>query len=115
MSGKTRVTIQGRTWTVKGDDDIDVAEVARYVDARMSEMAGRTRAADPSALALVTSLNIASDYRRLQLLAVSEIDRLEKELAAAKVLLDAALRGAAADDEREVDADEEAAADRSDA
>jgi len=90
---KVRITIRGRTYTVRSDeDDVDLQEVARYVDARMGEIAGRTSAGfDEYTVAMLACLNIASDFERYRRRVDSELEGLERDLAAAEVVLRAAM------------------------
>jgi cell division protein ZapA len=70
MSGKdssgtepTSVTIFGRTYRLRGDDDPTyLAELAEVVDSRMKEVARETGTADTLKVAILTSLNLADDY-----------------------------------------------------
>jgi cell division protein ZapA len=67
MGAPVEVEILGQRLTVASDDGEEhVRQVAGYVEAQMQRLAhGRVPAATVH-LALVTALNIASDYRKLQ-------------------------------------------------
>jgi cell division protein ZapA len=67
MAAPVEVEILGQRLTVASDDGEEhVRQVAGYVEAQMQRLAhGRVPAATVH-LALVTALNIASDYRKLQ-------------------------------------------------
>ena len=67
MSAPVEVEIMGQRLTVASDDDAEhVRQVAGFVDQQMRDLAdGRVQAATLH-LALVTALNIASEYRKLQ-------------------------------------------------
>jgi cell division protein ZapA len=67
MRRPVEVEILGYRLEVASDESEEhLREVAAYVDRRMQQLADR-RAATPSLnLALVTALNIASDWRKLQ-------------------------------------------------
>ena len=55
------ITIRGRQYTVRGDDSPeDVEAVARDLDNRLEEVAGRTRSFDEYTIAMMTALNLAS-------------------------------------------------------
>ena len=61
------VEIMGQRLTVASDDGDDhVRHVAEYVDQQMRQLAGRLSAASMMQLALLTALNIASEYWKLQ-------------------------------------------------
>ena len=61
------VEIMGQRLTVASDDgDEHVRQVAEYVDQQMRQLAGRLTAASTMQLALLTALNIASEYWKLQ-------------------------------------------------
>jgi cell division protein ZapA len=67
MSVPVEVEIMGQRFTVASDDNEEhVRQVAGYVDQQMRQLAdGRAHAATLH-LALVTALNIASEYRKLR-------------------------------------------------
>ncbi len=97
---RTAITIRGRTYQVSaGEDDVDVQEVAAYVDARLAETAGRAPRLDPYTSAVLTLLNVASDLRRATLLLGSRLEEVERDLVRAGLVLEAALGGQGADDE----------------
>lgn len=89
---KVRITIRGRTYTVASDeDDVDVEDVARLVDARMAEVGRGAPGLDEYTIAMLAALNLGSDLRRLQQLVADELEDLEREVVAAAVVMDAAL------------------------
>ncbi len=89
---KVQITIRGRRYTVKSDeDDVDLPAVAAYVDSRMDEVAQRTGAFDDYTIAMLAALNIASDFERFRRQVDHEMAEIDKELASAQVLLEAAL------------------------
>jgi cell division protein ZapA len=59
------VTIYGQTYSLRADDDPDYVEkLAEYVDARVREVAERTRTADTTKLFVLAALNIADDLHQ---------------------------------------------------
>ncbi len=91
---KVSIQLRGQTYTVRSDqDDVDLHEVARYVDARMREVSGSTRTLDDYTIALLAALNIASDFRRLQRQVDGDLADLDRELAAATLLLESEAGG----------------------
>jgi len=87
---KVQISIRGRTYTVRSDeDDVDIQEVAAYVDAQMQKVSGRSPHMDPYTVAMLAALNIASEFKRY----TNEADRILQELDAD---LDVALAGTSA-------------------
>ena len=61
----TTVEIYGSTYNVRGEGDpAYLAELARFVDARMREVANQMSSADPMKIAILAALNIADDLFR---------------------------------------------------
>jgi cell division protein ZapA len=89
---KVRITIRGQQYTIRSDeDDVDLQEVARYVDRKMEEVGGPTKTIDDYTVAMLTALNIASELRRLQQRVDQELARLDRELSGIAVMMEAAL------------------------
>lgn len=64
---RVEVEIMGQRLTVASDEgDAHVRRVARYVDGRMRQLAEGRAATAMGDLALLTALNIASEYWKLQ-------------------------------------------------
>jgi len=91
-----KIKIYGKVYTVKTDPDVDLEEVADYVDSKMKELSeagkGRITTAD---LAVLTALNLAQElmaYKKAHSGANSVVqdrlgrmaDRLEKKLESIK-------------------------------
>ncbi len=85
---KVQITIRGRRYTVRSDeDDIDLQAVASYVDAKMTEMAGRSNTFDEYTIAMLAALNIASDFERFRREVDQELSELDRDVASAAVLV----------------------------
>ena len=86
------VTIRGRQYTVRGDESTDDVEaVARDLDHRLEEVAGRTRTFDEYTVALLTALNLASELRRLRKMVITRLDELDRDAASLGAMLEATL------------------------
>jgi len=104
---KVQISIRGRTYTVRSDDaEEDLQAIARAVDAKMAEIAGRSGRFDEYTVALLTALNIASEYDRFRRQVDADLESIDRELASTAVLLEAALPGRA-DEEVEAEAEAE--------
>jgi cell division protein ZapA len=70
MTGKndaTEVEIFGQTYNVRGEGDPDyLTELARFVDARMREVAAEVATVDPMKIAILAALNIADEFSRFR-------------------------------------------------
>lgn len=63
----TSVEIFGQTYNVRGEGDPDyLAELARFVDSRMREVAEKVTTADPAKIAILAALNIADEFSRFR-------------------------------------------------
>lgn len=92
------VTIRGRQYTVRGDESTDDVEaVARDLDQRLEEVAGRTRTFDEYTVALLTALNLASELRRLRKMVIGRLDELDRDAASLGAMLEATLPDDGAD------------------
>ena len=61
----TSVEIFGQTYSVRGNGDPDyLAELARFVDTRMREVAAQVATVDPMKIAILAALNIADEFSR---------------------------------------------------
>lgn len=90
---KVQITIRGRTYALRSDEDEDLQSIARYVDRKISEIADRSPRMDDYTVAMLAALNIASEFERFR----REVDRqlvsLDRELASTAVLLESAVPG----------------------
>jgi cell division protein ZapA len=61
------VEIFGETYKVRGDEDRGyIADLARYVDAKMKSITEASRTGDSLKVAILAALNIADEYFKLQ-------------------------------------------------
>jgi cell division protein ZapA len=89
---KVRITIRGQSYTVRSDEeDVDIREVARYLDARMAEVSATGPSLDDYTIAMLAALNIASDFRRFQRNVDQELASIDRELEGAMVLMESAV------------------------
>ncbi|HCH61327.1 MAG TPA: cell division protein ZapA [Deltaproteobacteria bacterium] len=92
-----RITIRGRQYTVRGDEPAEeVQAVARDLDARLEEVASRTRSFDEYTVALLTALNLASELHQLRRRTLSELGEIDRDAAALEAMLQAMLPDKAA-------------------
>jgi cell division protein ZapA len=84
MRQAVQVEIMGQTFSVTSEDGEDhVRRVAGYVDGKMREVTAGGRVASSYAAAVLTALNIASEYQKLRersLEIEATIDRLAARL-----------------------------------
>ncbi len=88
---KVQISIGGRKYTLRSDEDEDLQAIARYVDRKMAEISGRASRMDDYTLALLTALNIASEFERFRRDVDGELAHLDRDLASTQVLLEAVL------------------------
>lgn len=61
----TSVEIYGQTYNVRGEGDPNyLAELARFVDSRMRDVAAQVATVDPAKIAILAALNIADEFSR---------------------------------------------------
>ena len=85
-----QISIRGRQYTLRSDDsDEDLQAIARYVDGKMDDMSRGTL--DDYTVALLTAMNIASEYQRFRTGVLEKLDALDREAAGVSAILDAAL------------------------
>ena len=87
---KVQITIRGRTYTVRSDQDEDLPAIAAYVDRKMAEMGGRM-GTDDYTVAMLAALNIASEFERFRRSVDAELGAVERDLASVAVVLEAAI------------------------
>jgi cell division protein ZapA (FtsZ GTPase activity inhibitor) len=90
---KVKITIRGRSYTVRSDEgDVDLAQIARYVDERMQQIA--RPGLDDYTVAMLAALNIAQDFARFRRDVDADLEGLDRDLASTAVLLETALPAA---------------------
>ena len=89
---QVRITIRDRQYTVRGDgSSVGIEAVAADLDARLAEVASRTRAFDEYTVALLTALNLASELHSLRRQMADRLDELDKEAASIGAIIEAAI------------------------
>ena len=88
---KVQISIGGRKYTLRSDEDEDLQAIARYVDKKMAEIGDRGARVDDYTLALLAALNIASEFERFRKEVDAELVSLDREVASTAVLIEAAL------------------------
>ncbi len=84
-----QITIRGRRYTLRSDGDDDLEGVARYVDSKMAELGQSSF--DDYTIALMTALNIASEYRQFRKKVAHRLGDISNELTSIGDVVDAAL------------------------
>ena len=87
---KVQLTIRGRKYTLRTDQDEDLRAIAAYVNEKMAEIAERGAGLDEYSLAILAALNIASEFERFRQEVDEELAALDRELSSATMLLEAA-------------------------
>jgi cell division protein ZapA len=85
MDGKSdsiSVEIFGQTYNVRGGegDPNYLAELARFVDSRMREVAGQVATVDPMKIAILAALNIADEFSRFRRVRDEKTEELSARL-----------------------------------
>ena len=92
LNMQVRITIRGREYTVRGDDnEEDIQALAADIDRRMAETAERTRSFDEYSVAMLTALNIASELHALKREVADRLDGLDRDCASLGAMIEAAL------------------------
>ena len=93
---KVQITVRGRKYTVRSDeDDVDLNQIAKYVDGKMLEISRRSSTFDEYTIAMLAALNIASEFERFKREVDEELQSIDREVASTAVLLEAALPASA--------------------
>ncbi len=88
---KVQITIRGRKYTLRSDEDEDLQAIARYVDRKMSEISDRSARVDEYTVAMLAALNIASEYDRFRREVDEELAGIDRDLASTAVLVESEL------------------------
>ena len=94
---KVTITIRGRNYTLRSDEDEDLPAIAAYVDRKMGEIASRSSKVDDYTVAMLAALNIASEFERFRKQVQEDLRVIDRDLAGTAVLLEAALPDAGAE------------------
>lgn len=93
-SDPVSVRIYGESYALRtGEDPALVEEVARYVDARMREVAASGKVVVTSKIAVLAALHIADELLRLRQAAAPPARETERRLRALVDAIDGALAG----------------------
>jgi cell division protein ZapA len=80
----TEVEIFGQTYNVRGEGDPNyLAELARFVDSRMREVASQVATVDPMKIAILAALNIADEFSRYRKVRDEKTEELAQRLSRA--------------------------------
>lgn len=90
---KVQITIRGRTYTLRSDEDEDLQAIARYVDRKLGEIADRSPRMDDYTVAMLAALNIASEFERFRREVDHQLASIDRDLASTAVLLESAVPG----------------------
>lgn len=78
----TSVEIFGQTYNVRGEGDPDyLSELARFVDARMREVAAQVATVDPMKIAILAALNIADEFSRYRKHRIERTEEMSERLS----------------------------------
>ncbi len=86
-----QITILGRSYTLRADEDDDLEHAAADVDRRLRTMIARAPSFDSYTAALLTALNLASELRALKTRYRSRLQELDHAAAAVEAVLEAAV------------------------
>lgn len=90
----TKVEIFGSHYTIRGDVEPQyIADLAAYVNGKMSEVSAQLSSANATKVAILTALNIADEYYQHQALCDQEVANIEKKTDRMIQLLDEGLVG----------------------
>lgn len=87
---RVQITLRGRSYTVRGDEDEDPAAMARIVERTMEDLATRSPTLDDYTVAILAALNLASQLDRLHRAVDGELEGLDRDLASLRVRIESA-------------------------
>ena len=86
-----QITILGRSYTLRADEDDDLEQAAADVDRRLRAMVGKSPAFPEYTAALLTALNLASELRAVKQRFRARLHELDHQAAAVEAVLEAAV------------------------
>ena len=98
---RVQITIRGRQYTLRSDEDEDLRAIAAYVDGKMAEIAARGARLDDYTLAMLAALNIASEFERFRQDVEQQLQSMERAVASTAALMEATLPAASATSDTE--------------
>jgi cell division protein ZapA len=91
----TRVVIYDQEYYVRGDlEEQYIQKLAKFLDARMRAIAGRTKTVDSLRVAVLAALNIADDYHQVKAKYEETSQRFDEKVEECSRLLDRLLKEA---------------------
>lgn len=90
-----RVLIYDQEYYMRGDLDPEyIQKLAKYLDAKMRMIAGRTRTVDSLRVAILAGLNIADEYHQIKARQDSAAKEVDEKIGECNDLLDQILKHA---------------------
>jgi cell division protein ZapA (FtsZ GTPase activity inhibitor) len=86
-----QITILGRSYTLRADENDDLEHSAAEVDRRLRALIARAPTFDSYTGALLTALNLASELRALKVRYRARLNELDHAAAAVEAVLEAAV------------------------
>jgi len=86
-----QISILGRTYNVRADENDDIERAAAEVDRRMRAMTQRGNVMDSYTVALLTALNLANELQSVKRRTRVRLEEFEREAAAIEAVLEAAV------------------------
>lgn len=86
-----QITILGRSYTLRADEDDHLEHAAADVERRLRTMLNRSPNFDSYTAALLTALNLASELRAIKMRYRTRIEQLDHAAAAVEAVLEAAV------------------------
>lgn len=88
-----RVVIYDQEYHMRGDLDPEyIQKLAKYLDAKMRMIAGRTRTVDSLRLAILAGLNIADEYHQIKARLDADSKNVDERIDECNNLLDQILK-----------------------